>query len=54
MEDIKEQITNSTKDKGFLATVAAVAVGLAAKRFTNDAIGSIGAALVTYATVKRI
>lgn len=54
MEDIKNQVEATVKDRGFLATLAGIAVGFVAKRITRDAAGSIGAGLVAYAIVKRV
>ena len=54
MEEIKEKVETVVKDRGFVATCAAVGVGLITKKFSKDAALSIGAALVAYAVAKKV
>lgn len=54
MEEIKDGIENTVKDRGFVAAVAGIAAGYIAKRFTRDTAGSAGLGLVVYSLIKRI
>lgn len=54
MEEIKEKAEEMVKDRGFVATIAAIGIGLLTKKFSKDATMSIGTALVAYSVVKKI